>query len=65
MEMWEDKKNFNFPHFCLIESEKVEKWKNKFVKIYLFVLVKNDIQLKQKKCQTTTQQQQQNTREKK
>ena len=31
MKKWEDRKNFNFPHFCLIGSEKVEKWKNKFV----------------------------------
>ena len=31
MEMWEDRKKFNFPHFCLIGSEKVEKQKNKFV----------------------------------
>ena len=24
---WEDRKDFNFPHFCLVGSEKVEGWK--------------------------------------
>ena len=24
IEKWENRKNFNFPHFCLVESEKVE-----------------------------------------
>ena len=27
VEKWEDRKDFNFPHFCLVESEKVEGWK--------------------------------------
>ena len=27
MEKWEDRKDFNFPHFCLVESEKVDRWK--------------------------------------
>ena len=27
MENWKDKKDFNFPSFCLVESEKVEEWK--------------------------------------
>ena len=24
---WEDRKDFNLSHFCLVESEKVEGWK--------------------------------------
>ena len=24
---WEDRKDFNFPHFCLVGSETVEGWK--------------------------------------
>ena len=24
VEKWEDRKNFNFPYFCLVESEKVK-----------------------------------------
>ena len=27
MEKWEDRKDFNFPHFCLVRSGKVEGWK--------------------------------------
>ena len=48
MEQWEDIKDFNFSSFCLVESEKVEKWKK--VNLYKFtyiLLLKNDGQLKQ------------------
>ena len=31
MKKWEDRKNFNFPYFCLVESEKVEDRKNEFI----------------------------------
>ena len=34
MEKWEDIKDFNFSSFCLVESEKVEKWKK--VNLYKF-----------------------------
>ena len=27
VEKWEDRKYFNFPHFCLVRSGKVEGWK--------------------------------------
>ena len=27
VEKWEDRKYFNFSHFCLVGSEKVEGWK--------------------------------------
>ena len=27
IEKWEDRKDFNFPPFCLVGSEKVEEWK--------------------------------------
>ena len=27
MKKWEDRKYFNFPHFCLVGSGKVEGWK--------------------------------------
>ena len=27
MEKWEDRKDFNFSHFCLVGSEKVKGWK--------------------------------------
>ena len=27
VEKWEDRKDFNFCHFCLVGSEKVERWK--------------------------------------
>ena len=27
MEKWKDRKNFNFPHFCLVGSGKMEIWK--------------------------------------
>jgi len=27
MEKWENRKDFNFPHFCLVRIEKVERWK--------------------------------------
>ena len=53
MKNWENKKKFNFSHFCLVMSEKVERW-NK-VSLYKFThkpLLKNDGQLK-KKWQTT------------
>ena len=49
MEKWEDRKNFNFLIFCLVESEKVEKLKK--MSLYKFTymsLLKNDAQLKQK-----------------
>ena len=49
MEKWEVRKDFNFPHFCLVGSEKVEGWK-KWAHI---PLLKNDTQLKQNKWQTT------------
>ena len=52
MEKWEDIKDFNFSSFCLVESEKVEKWKK--VNLYKFTympLLKNDAQLKQKNSQ--------------
>ena len=39
--LWEDKKDFNFSHFCLIENGKVDGRKN-------IPLLKNDAQLKQK-----------------
>ena len=29
VEKWENRKNFNFSHFCLVESEKVDGWKKK------------------------------------
>ena len=50
MENWENKKKFNFSHFCLVMGEKVERW-NK-VSLYKFThtpLLKNDGQLKHKK----------------
>ena len=31
MGKWENKKNFNFPHFCLVGSEKWRNRKNEFV----------------------------------
>ena len=43
MEKWKDIKDFNFPNFCLIGSEKVSLYKF----IYI-LLLKNDAQLKQK-----------------
>ena len=36
IEKWEDRKYFNFSHFCLIGSEKVEGWK-KWVYINLLI----------------------------
>ena len=27
MEKWENKKDFNFPHFCLVGSGKMKEWK--------------------------------------
>ena len=50
MEKLEDRKDFNFSHFYLVESEKVEGRKKK-VSLYKFThttLLKNDGQLKQK-----------------
>ena len=46
---WEDRKNFNFSHFCLVGSGKIEGWK-KWVCINSLIhpLLKNDDQLKQK-----------------
>ena len=49
MKKWENRKNFNLSHFCLVESEKIEGWKNEFV--WVTPLLKNDDQLKQKKWQ--------------
>ena len=47
MKKWEDKKDFIFSHFCLVESRKVEAWKkmslNKFTHI---LLLKNYAKLK-------------------
>ena len=49
MEKWEDRKDFNFSHFCLVESEKVDEWKKKSLCKFTHIpLLKNDIQLKQK-----------------
>ena len=31
MEKWEDKKNFNFPHFCLLRVKKWRVEKSEFV----------------------------------
>ena len=48
MEKWENIKDLNFSSFCLVGSEKVEKWKK--VNLYKFTyipLLKNDGQLKQ------------------
>ena len=42
MEKWENRKDFNFSHFCLVRSEKVSLYK--FTHI---LLLKNDGQLKQ------------------
>ena len=44
MEKWEDRKDFNFSHFCLVKSEKVSLYK--FMHISL---LKNYAQLKPKK----------------
>ena len=51
MEKWEDRKYFNFPPFCLVESEKVDGWKKKkksLQKLTHIHLLKNDVQSKQK-----------------
>ena len=40
-------KNFNFPPFNLVGSEKVKEWKQ-WVWINLLILLKNDVQLKKK-----------------
>ena len=46
IEKWEDRKNFNFSHFCLVGSEKVENIKNEFVTFTYIPLLKNNGQLK-------------------
>ena len=49
-EKWEDRKDFNFPSFCLDESEKSERMKKVSLHKFTHVpLLKNDAQLKQKK----------------
>ena len=49
---WEDRKDFNFTHFCLVGSAKMEGYKkmslNKFTHISL---LKNEVQLKPKSDQ--------------
>ena len=50
MEKWEDRKDFNFPYFCLVKNEKSRRMKK--VSLYKFThvpLLKNDAQLKPKK----------------
>ena len=48
MEKWEDIKDFNFSSFCLVGSEKVEKWKKVNLHKFTYILLlKNDGQLKQ------------------
>ena len=50
MEKWEDKKKFSFPHLCLVGGGKVKGWKKK-KSLYKFthkLLLKVDVQLKQK-----------------
>ena len=49
VEKWEDRKYFNFPYFCLVETKKVKRWKK--ISLYKFnyiPLLKNDTQLKKK-----------------
>ena len=55
MEKWEDRKYFNFPPFCLVESEKVDGWKKKkkkFAKTYSHTLIKKWCPIKTKIWQT-------------
>ena len=49
MEKWEDKKNFNFSHFCLVGVEKRRDGKASLYKFTHTPLLKNDGQLIQKK----------------
>ena len=46
---WDNRNYFNFPSFCLVESEKVEGW-TQWVRINLLIypFLKNDVELKQK-----------------
>ena len=46
IEKWKNRKNFNFPYFCYIGSEKVEEWKKKLCKFTNMLLLKNNAQLK-------------------
>ena len=47
IEKWENRKDFNFLHFCYIGSEKIEEWKKKIVcKFTNILLLKNNAQLK-------------------
>ena len=47
--LWEDRKYFNFSLFCLVESEKMERWKKLVcINLLIYPLLKNDTQLKQK-----------------
>ena len=60
MEKWEDRKDFNFPLFCFVGG--VERGKMKKVNLYKFTqipLLKNDVQLKQKKWQITNKKKEQ------
>ena len=49
MEKWEDRKNFNFPPFCLVGSGKVEGWKKMSLYKFTHITLLKSVQLKPKK----------------